>query len=306
MDELQDNEIYEGMGLEPPATPPKGGEPGGVSDLDTGAGDNVPPATPPEGGEPGGEPTPPDAGGEGTPPAQPSQVPPGGDPQPGQVGALDQPAPAEVRGLKSPYSGKPVLTMADYQEYQRAFNADMAATQQREREAALRDAGLDPAAIAALVQEAVANDPAVQAARRQQAEAERQAAMGWYAEQIQEINALDPGANIKDLNDLAGRDGAAYQKMMAYVRRSNSLVDAYRLVHFDRLLHAQTAAAEQKALNQAAGKGHMAPLGNKGGPSADVDVPAEVMQQYREIFPNMSDADIRKEYAACLKDGAST
>ncbi len=334
--ELTESDIYTDLGLTPPAPE---GEPAPQDDVTGGAPAQSEGADSAGDVDAGGEAQ--DAGAEGaaegvsnsntdgeTEPAQtpaPAQIAPPpqeaqphhdptGEPGPaGPVEGLDRPAPPEVRGRTNPYTGKPVLTLADYEAYQRAYNADVAAARQREQEEAMRAAGMDPTAISAMIQEAVANDPAVleakamaQAAKAREMEAQRQAAMGWYGEQIKVINALDPAANIKDLDDLAGRDKAAFASMLDQVRRGMSLVDAYKLANYDRLVQAQVAAARQKTRNQAAGKAHLAPLGGKSGPAEDVTVPADVMRQYREMFPSMSDADIRKEYAACLKNAANT
>ncbi len=343
--ELTENDIYNDLGLTPPAPEgdpaPQDDGTGGApaqsegadsaGDVDAGGGAHDAGAEGTEGDvsisntDGAGEAEPTQAPASAQPPAQPATPAPApqqaqphhdptGEPGPaGPVEGLDRPAPPEVRGRTNPYTGKPVLTLADYEAYQRAYNADVAATRQREQEEAMRAAGMDPTAISAMIQEAVANDPAVleakamaQAAKAREAEAQRQAAVGWYSDQIKAINTLDPAANIKDLDDLAGRDKAAFASMLDQVRRGMSLVDAYKLANYDRLVQAQIAAAQQKARNQAAGKAHLAPLGGKSGPAEDVTVPADVMRQYREMFPSMSDADIRKEYAACLKNAANT
>lgn len=339
---MTEAEIFEGVGMKPPAegegqiTDPV--EVDGQGDGQEGDGQlhdpstaegNVPEldTTEPEGGEQPPQPAPAqDTAPQpaGTPPAQDAEPQPPAIPQQGQPGgqAPFQPqsgdgvlwAPPAVRGKTNPYTKQPIWTQAQYEDYQRAYQEDVAQTQRQMREDALREAGVDPSIISAMVQELVASDPAVVAAREitQQAqarevEAQRKAAMDWYSEQIKEINELDPGAKLTSLEDLQARDPVNFRVMMGMVAGGASLVQAYTGIHSARLFQLRSAAAEQRARIQAAGKSHMTPIGaGKAGAGEDVDVPEAVRRKYLELNPGMAEADIRKEYARYLKESGGS
>lgn len=339
---MTEAEIFEGVGMKPPAegegqiADPV--EVDGQGDGQEGDGHLQDPSTAegdvpelgtdePEGGEQQPEAAPPqntDPQPAGTPPAQVTELQAPTTPQQGQPGgqapAQPQPesgvlwAPPAVRGKTNPYTKQQIWTQAQYEEYLLAYQEDVAKTQRQMREDTLREAGVDPAIISAMVQELVASDPAVVAAREmaQQAqarevEAQRKAAMDWYGEQIKKINELDPEAKLTSLEDLQARDPSAYKAMMGAVSGGASLVQAYAGVHFTRLAQLRSAAAEQRVRVQAAGKAHMAPIGaGKAGASEDVEIPEAVRRKYLELNPGMTEADIRKEYARYLKESGGS
>lgn len=329
---MDENEIYEALGVEPPQEPtePTGGEPGtepsGEPVQEPAAhnepsGGQEPPREPaePSGGEPAPEPASPEGqpGGQ-EPPAppipQPKAAPPVPQPQPQALPGVTPPragvpAPPEVRGKLDPYTNRAIQTQADYDAYLLAFRQEQAQLAQQERQQALEKVGLDQNVFNAMVQEAIAKDPMVQEARQaaqlaqaREAQAQRQAAMDWYGKQIQEINALDAGADIKDIDDLAKRDPQAFRVMLGAVQGGMSLVQAYQAIHASRLIQAAAQAAEQRARNQAGSKSHLTPLGGKGGAAEDVSVPADVAETYRELNPGITEAEIRKMYADYLKE----
>lgn len=330
--ELTENEIYEGLGMEPPEpVAPEGGQDGALETPGAAEPTDPPPAAepdaPPKGGQtvgedggvsnsdtdPVSEPAPTQNVPPAAPPMQPGQSPGQPSAQAQTLPGGSQPAPLQVRGMKDPYTDRIIQTQADYEAYQRAYAADEERIQRERRQEALAKLGLDEETLASLIHGAVASDPAVQEARMaaerakaQEAAAQQRAAHDWYGKQIQAINAMDPGANIQSVDDLSKRDPAAFRRMLGAVSGGMSLVEAYRTIHFDRLIQAQIQAAEQRVRNQAAGKGHMAPLGGKTGPGDDVTVPAEVMRSFRDLNPGMSEEEIRKQYAATLRETAGT
>jgi len=105
-------------------------------------------------------------------------------------------------------------------------------------------------------------------------------------------------ASVKSLEDLAGKDG--WPRLLSMVRGGASLVEAYRGLYYDELAGARAQqaaqAGRQAALNQAAGKGHLEATGAQPG-RGPVEVPDATMQLYREMFPDMSESEIRKAYS---------
>lgn len=145
--------------------------------------------------------------------------------------------------------------------------------------------------------------PEVQEALRAKAESERAAAeyrnmqaKSSIESQLGELQKLDP--DIKSIDDLAKMEN--YDAFYGYVKKGNTLADAYRLANFSKLLEKNSAAEKQRNLNAAAGKQHMSPVASTN-PSGLDAVPAETMSYYRMLMPDASDEDIAKEYQSYLK-----
>ena len=328
--DLTEEEIYEGMGLENPADPTQGngsptaqeppeGEPTGATGQEdpTGApsGD---PAAGQGGGSPGAQ-EPPEGDPAGAPGQEDPTGAPGGDPAAGQGGgspaeqeelqrvrgvanqeAIDRAYAEAFAGKTNPFTGLPIRSQADYQAYITRYEEE----QRKNRLAELQKAGITPEAIEAIVSE----HPTVKAAQIaiEQAEREKQAAVAaegrrWYESQIAGINALDPEDKVKDLNDLQSRDPEGFKGMLEKVSRGMSLVEAYKLSHFDELMGRRTSAAKQAALNRAAGKEHLQAIGGQAGAGQSVEVPADVRAMYLSMDPDMTEEEIRKDYQKRMK-----
>lgn len=217
-----------------------------------------------------------------------------------QQAALDEAYRAAFAGRLNPYTGRPILNQADFQEYQRAQEAERGKRQMEQ----LQKAGIDPAALQSVVEQL----PVVRQARQvldeaQQAKtaAEAERARTWFGEQLRGIAALGLDPDVGSLEDLAGKYPDKYPEMMDRVRKGATLVEAYQTVNFEAILAKRTAAAKQAALNSTAGKEHLQPTAPAGGQGGSVEVPADVRQMYRELNPGLSDADIRREYAEFIK-----
>lgn len=317
---MDENEMYEAMGLEPPVSEGERSDPAGAaqagSDPQGGEHASATPDTPAvlTGEADAAEEshlTEEEAAGEAKP----------GTPQPmsdeerhrqaairreaeraehqkAQQAAVDQAYAAAFAGRLNPYTKRPITTKAEFDEYQAQLRED----QQRQQVERMRAAGVDPAAIQGMID----NHPVVQQAQQviAQAQAEREKAQatqakGWYGGQLQQINALDPEAKVTSLDELAAREPEQYTKMLGMVGRGVSLVDAYKMVHFDELTQKRARAAQQAVRNQVAGKGHLIPTGAQG--KAGVDVPASVREMYQDMGLEMSDAEIARSYGEYIR-----
>lgn len=114
------------------------------------------------------------------------------------------------------------------------------------------------------------------------------------AAELAEIHRLDPAVNsLEDI--LKGPERNAF---VSAVRRGNSFLDAFRLASFDRLQQRRQAEAAQRAAqaerNRSRGKEHMVPAESRGQGAAEV--PADILELYREIMPNASAEEIQKHY----------
>lgn len=307
---LTEEEIYEGMGLEPPA----------AGQEDPGQEGGTPAEREPPEGEPAGDQGQEDPGREGGTPEDPATH--GGETA-GQGAPRDDHAAAQAEefehvrgaanqaaidrayaeafaGRTNPFTGLPIRSQADYKAYIARYEEE----QRKARFAELQRAGITPEAIEDIVSE----HPTVKAAQAaiEQAEREKQAAVEaegrrWYESQVAGINALDPEAKVKDLNDLQSRDPEGFKAMLEKVGRGMSLVEAYKLSHFDELMGRRTAAARQSVRNQAAGKEHLQAIGGQAGAGPSVEVPADVRAMYLDMDPGMTEEEIRKDYQKRMK-----
>lgn len=299
---FEEDELYDAFGVEAPQpeTPPQ--EP---------PADDAPPQEPPSqagGTEPtGAEPEAPaeedpipEPGAPQEPPAQPAASPASGPETQARQAAyqaqVDAAYAEAYKGRINPYTGKPILSKADYDAYQRAYQQEMH-NQALEK---MRSAGIDPDVLSELI----SRHPTVQQAQTaiRQAQAQQRAAQevqarNWYAGQMREISALDPA--IKSLGDLQAKHPDQYPKLMQLVSSGMTLAQAYKGLNFDALAARKAEAAQQQVRNQVAGKRHLEPVGGQG--KASVEVPGDVAEQYRDLNPGMSDAEIQKAYAAYLK-----
>lgn len=114
--------------------------------------------------------------------------------------------------------------------------------------------------------------------------------------EVSEIGRLDP--TVRSWEDI--RNSSDYGRLGEMVKGGISLVDAYKLVHFDRLTQNAAAGARQAALNARSGKAHLQRLNGTGGETSGA-VPGEVLRAYRAIMPELSTREIEQHYNQYLK-----
>lgn len=194
-------------------------------------------------------------------------------------------------GIENPYTGKPVRTKEEYDQY-------VAAVQTERRNQLLKRSGMSEAEY----KEFVDGLPEVQAARaaKEQAdavarEAAEASARQKVEEQLAQIRAMDP--SVKSLADLAKTEN--YPKVYEMVKKGYDLADAYKLANFDRVQRSTADSSRQAAMNAAAGKAHMSSTSSRG--VGAVSVPSDVADMYRVFDPDISDAEIQKHYARYAK-----
>lgn len=181
-------------------------------------------------------------------------------------------------GQVSPYTGRPITSEAELNEYKRQLQEDQ-----------LKQAGLEPG----VLREMIENDPTVKQAREMTARLKQQEGELALSREVQEIARLDP--SVKSAADLMNHPNA--EAFNAYVQRGYGLTDAFRLANFDSLASKKAAAARQQAMNNLTGKSHLTPT--KGGAGEDVTVPADEMELFRALNPGATDKEI---LAFCAKN----
>jgi len=114
---------------------------------------------------------------------------------------------------------------------------------------------------------------------------------------IAEINAIDP--DIKSADDLTHLDN--YDELLVKMKQGNTLVDAYKLVAFDKINSNKVNNATEDVIANIDSKSHM--KGISGNKSDHVVVPDDIMAMYRKNIPGMTDDEIRKDYAKHMEGG---
>ena len=124
--------------------------------------------------------------------------------------------------------------------------------------------------------------------------------------QLMEISKLDP--SIKTLEDLRAKpwseDMAKALNARQFGTDEGRLVRAYKVFAQEDIINARLAearkAGRQEALNQQAGKEHLAPSRDRTGAGLP-EVPKETLTAYKQLMPGLSYEQYQKEYAKTLK-----
>ena len=180
------------------------------------------------------------------------------------------------RGQNNPYTGRPIRSVRDLNEYEQQYQQDQ-----------MRQAGIDPGVLNQMIE----NNPAVQQAKVMTARMRQEAGQRALEEQISEIGKIDP--SVTDFQTLVQHPN--FQQFDARVRQGYSLVDAFKLANYDQITGKKAAAAKQQALNSVNGKNHLNPT-KSAGTGDDVVVPEETMAMYRSAFPNWTKQQIIEDY----------
>ena len=198
-------------------------------------------------------------------------------------------------GQTNPYTGQPIRTEADFRTYQKA-------KAKQEREAQILSAGVDPAALQGMVDDAV--KPLREQVQRQRLEgmsaearnvtAQAQAAIRRGLEAVR----VKYDGSVQSLEDIVAMPtGAAFRD---YVERGLSIEDAFYMANRDAVDKRRMEAAKQAGIKQASGKRHMAPVPGAAGEAPYVATPRQ-KELYREINPNATDDEINAAYGEFYK-----
>ena len=189
------------------------------------------------------------------------------------------------RRLVNPYTKQPITSKAEFDAYKQAFEQD-------QRAKILKRSGMNEAQFDAFIQ----SIPEVRRAKEAETAANRARAEMKVEAQMAEIRKLNP--NIQTVRDLAGME--TYPKLYEMVQRGYDLADAYRLANFTELSKREAGAARQSAINAVKSKSHLAPVAERSG-TAEIVVPEETKQLYRQLNPGVTDDEIKRHYAKSHK-----
>jgi hypothetical protein len=186
----------------------------------------------------------------------------------------------------NPETGQPIRSAQDYYEA-------MAAQERMNAREQMQQNGIDPT----MIDNLIANSPAVRQAQAATAELNNYRAQQKLEADYKEILALDPSLNGIDdiLND------PSMPLMAERVAQGMSLVDAYKIVNFDKVFNSKEAAVKQQTINQVKGKNHLS-TGAAVTVSSDLeDIPADMLEDFKDRFPEKSPKELKALYNQVLK-----
>lgn len=190
-------------------------------------------------------------------------------------------------GYTNPETGQPIKSAKDYAEA-------MAAQERLQARQKLQENNIDPS----LIDNLIANSPVVRRAEEATAELNSIRAQQQVDRDIETIIKMDPSLNSKE--DLL-KDPMLPQ-IVEKVRTSGmSFVDAYKIVNFDRLSDSKTAAAKQSVVNQVKGQSHLSNGSSVTVPETEEDIPANLLQQFKDSFPDKSMKELKSLYNKVLQ-----
>lgn len=110
--------------------------------------------------------------------------------------------------------------------------------------------------------------------------------------QIREIGQLD--GQIRSMDDLLAMP--EYEDFYALVKKGVSLVEAYKLTHYDALVKRAAEAASRQTMRSVGSRQHLTAVAGQPGTGEYISVPAEVAAEYRLAKPGITDEEIRRKY----------
>ena len=206
---------------------------------------------------------------------------------------------AAFMGRRNPYTGKPILTKADFDEYVKAQEAAARADEQKAAEDEISKLGITPEQLEALMSKTKFGQEmraALDYTRKQAADTHKKAIDDLIRKDIEEIAQYDPTVtDVESLKKTAkGKEIERRVKSGRYTWK-----EAWMLENFDAMQTARTDAAKQAAMNAASSKDHLQSTAQRG--SGEVDVPDDVAAMYK-VMGITDKEEIRKSYASYLKD----
>ena len=196
--------------------------------------------------------------------------------------AIDAMFAEKFKDYQNPETKQPIKSAKDY------FEA-IAAQERVATKRTLTEKGIDPS----IIEKAVNNSPALQAANRIIEEQRRKDVEIYLNDQVKAVSKIDP--SIKSVEDIEKSD--RYPEVLKYVNENRlSIVDAYKLVYADRLTQSKTEAVKQQAINNVKSQQHL--KSTDGGATTDglVPIPEKELEQWQKFYPEKSNKELRELY----------
>ena len=181
----------------------------------------------------------------------------------------------------NPYTGQPIRTKADFDAYEAQFQQDR-----------MQQAGVTPE----MIQQEVMRNPLVQQLIQSNQQMQMQQGKAQFEAGLAEIAKLDP--SIQSFDDLM--KSPVFTEFDRLYRASGDMVSAFKAANYDAMAQNRFDAGAQAQRNSAAGKQHLAPI--NGGAGESLTVPGDVLDVYKSMFPEMTEAQILEEEVRAFHD----
>lgn len=190
------------------------------------------------------------------------------------------------KGFTNPLTGAEIRSEADY-------FAALDAQEELSRRQELEQAGIDPG----ILDELIARNPAIRQAQQILAQTQEQENVRQLEAELEQLNKLDP--SVKTIDDILQAPNRS--AILGKVNAGYSLLDAYKIVNFDKLTTANTAASKQAAINAMRGKEHMTPTDGVTDTSTAMEIPVAELGRWKEMFPDASEKELKEKYTRATK-----
>lgn len=190
------------------------------------------------------------------------------------------------KGFTNPVTGKAIKTEQDY------FDA-LDAQEELNRRQELQQQGIAPE----ILDDLIARSPVMKQAQQIIQHSQEQQTQNMINNDVEEIKKID--SSVKSIDDLVTQDN--FNDVLDKIRNGYSLVDAYKIVNYEKLTQQSTQAARQAAINAAKGKDHMTPSSGVTDTSKTLDIPTGELGRWREMFPDASDKELKEKYTRAMK-----
>lgn len=191
-------------------------------------------------------------------------------------------------GYTNPETGQPITSARDY------FEA-MEAQERMQARAQLQENNIDPR----MIDNMIANSPAVRQAKAATAELNSYRASRMMDEDFKKVLSLDPTKTSEEdiLND------PSYMSVVGYIEThpGTRFDEAYKIINFERLADSRGAAAKQSVINQVKSKNHLSTGASIDVQDSDEEIPASMVEKYKEAFPEKSMKELKALYNKTLK-----
>lgn len=205
---------------------------------------------------------------------------------------------AAFMGRKNPFTGKPILNKADYDEYVKAVNEQTATEEREKAESKAKESGIDPETLQAVLSNTAFGkqmERSAQITERIAREQRNKAINELISKDIEQIHKYDE--SVTDVASLLKTKKGEEIKSLVSSGRLTYL-QAFKTVYFDEIATARTKAAKQSALNQSASKEHLQSTAQRG--SGESEIPTDLVTGAENM--GISDMDeINKYYQNYIK-----
>lgn len=190
--------------------------------------------------------------------------------------------------LVNPETQQPIRGARDYYEA-------LAAQERVNARMQMQQNGIDPS----VIDNMIANSPAVRQAKEATAELNSIRAQQMMEADFNDVLRIDKSKTSKE--DIIA--DPSYGAVVDYVSThpGTRFSEAYRIVNFDRLSSSNTAAARQSVVNQIKGQGHLTNGTGVTATDPGEDIPAAMIENFKERFPDKSLKELKALYNRVIK-----